>query len=167
MYAKQINNGWQNYTISQLRKDNPQISFPADPSDALLAEYGVYSVQIDPQPIYEVRYQRLIQGDLVEKNGVVTRGWTVEDIPATADMIKTEAQRRILHILPEWKQRNLIARAAELAIKGSQNWTPDEIEEVSVGQALWDQIKYIRVKSNEIETMNPIPVDYIHDKYWI
>lgn len=91
---------------------------------------------------------------------------TEEQQIITAQDVKSEAQRRILHILPEWKQRNLTARAAELAIKGVQNWSLDEQAEVVAGQALWDQIKIVRTKSDELEAMNPIPIDYSDDKYW-
>ena len=91
---------------------------------------------------------------------------TIEERVITVQEVKAEAQRRILHILPEWKQRNLTARAAELAIKGVQNWSLDEQAEVAAGQALWDQIKIVRTKSDELEAMNPIPIDYSDDKYW-
>lgn len=87
-------------------------------------------------------------------------------LPPTTDMVKQEAARRILIICPEWKQRNLTARAAELAIKGTANWTEQEQAEYAAGQAIWDRIKSVRVKSNEIESMNPIPFDYADDKHW-
>lgn len=32
------------YSLGQLRKDNPQTSFPKNPSEALLASYGVFPV---------------------------------------------------------------------------------------------------------------------------
>jgi len=92
---------------------------------------------------------------------------TVEERVITIQEVKAEAQRRIYEILPDWKQRNLTARAAELAIKGVENWTLEEQAEVAAGQALWDQIKIIRVKSDELESVNPIPVDYIDNKYWV
>lgn len=31
MHAKQINGEWQQYTLRQLRQDNPQVSFPIGP----------------------------------------------------------------------------------------------------------------------------------------
>lgn len=41
------------YSIGQFRKDNPQVSFPRDPSEALLALYGVYPVIRTDQPEYD------------------------------------------------------------------------------------------------------------------
>lgn len=87
--------------------------------------------------------------------------------PPTIAMVKQEAACRILVICPEWKQRNLTARAAELAIKGVANWTAEEQAEHAAGQAIWEQIKMVRTKSGELEVMTPIPVDYTDDKYWM
>lgn len=86
--------------------------------------------------------------------------------PPSSDMVKQEAARRILAICPKWMQRNLTARAAELAIKGPTNWTEQERAEHTAGQDIWDRIKLVRVKSNQIEAMAPIPPDYSDDKYW-
>lgn len=52
MYAK-IQNGSvvkSPYTIDDLKKDNPQTSFPINISDELLAEYGVVTVVVTPKP---------------------------------------------------------------------------------------------------------------------
>lgn len=166
MYAKQINGEWQQYTLRQLRKDNPQVSFPAEPSDATLAEYGVYPIATEVQPSYDPRYQRLAQGPLTEANGVVTRGWVVEDTPATAERVKEEAYRRIIAICPEWKQRNLTAQAAQLAKKGETNWTPKEQATWDAGEALWNQIAEIRAASDVIEAMDAIPVNFYDLPEW-
>lgn len=66
-------------------------------------------------------------------------------------LIKAEAARRILVICPDWKQRNLTARAAELAIKGAVNWTEAELAEIAAGQSIWDSIKAVRNRSNLLE----------------
>lgn len=86
----------------------------------------------------------------------------------TSEMVKAEAYRRIVAILPEWKQRNLTARAVELSMKvaGGSSLTIDEQAEWDAGSALWQRIKVIRAKSDEIEGMNPIPADYTNDSYW-
>lgn len=166
MYAKQNKGEWQQYTLHQLRKDNPQVSFPAEPSDALLAEYGMYPVSTEIQPEFDARWQRAIQGPLTKVGDVVTRGWLIEYITATTEMVKQESGRRILALCPEWKQRNLTAQAAQLAKKGEANWTPEESAAWADGEALWFKIAIIRDKSNTIENMDQIPVDYCLDVYW-
>jgi hypothetical protein len=87
--------------------------------------------------------------------------------PPTADMVKQEAGRRILAIAPEWRQINMLARAAELLRIGEPNWTLLQQAEVAAMDAAWADIEAIRAKSNAIEAMDPIPSDYAADKYWI
>jgi hypothetical protein len=87
--------------------------------------------------------------------------------PPTADMVKQEASRRILAIAPEYKQRNMLARSAELLRIGEANWTTEQQTEVTQMEAIWDQIKTIRTRSNELEIQNPIPTDYYDNKYWV
>ena len=107
------------------------------------------------------RHYQMIQ-EAIEAGETIT----VEERVITVQEVKAEAQRRIYEILPDWKQRNLTARAAELALKGAGSWTPDEQAEVAAGQALWDKIKAVRAASDVIEAMDPIPLDYTDDSYW-
>jgi len=167
MYVKLTNGQPEIYTIGQLRRDNPNTSFPKNIPDERLAEYDVYPVTVLDRPTTET-WQRATRNDLPTLlDGVWTLGWTVADIPATVEMVKAEAGRRIIAICPEWKQRNLTAQAAQLAKKGEANWTPEEQAAWDAGEALWNQIAAIRAKSDLLEAMNPIPVDYTLDTYWI
>ena len=45
-----IKDGQYPYSIAQLKQDNPQTSFPAEISDSLLAEFGVYKVESTEYP---------------------------------------------------------------------------------------------------------------------
>lgn len=80
--------------------------------------------------------------------------------------IKKEAARRILAILPEWKQRNLTAQAAVLSEKGRANWTDAEADAWDAGAAIWAEVSGIRAASNDLEALDPIPDDYTDNKYW-
>jgi hypothetical protein len=90
----------------------------------------------------------------------------IEAFPVSADAVKIEAYRRIVAICPEWRQRNLTARAAILADKGRALWSADERAAWDAGRALWDIIDAIRAASDAIEAMTPIPPDYTDDKHW-
>lgn len=69
--------------------------------------------------------------------------------------IKEEAGKRINEILPEMKQRNLLARMIELSNKDTL--TDDEQAEADAAQAVWDAINDIRETSNTAETaMTPV-----------
>lgn len=71
--------------------------------------------------------------------------------------VKDEAYRRIVTIVPEWKQRNLLAQAARLAKKGESNWTTEEQAAWDAGEAIWNQVKAIREASDTLEVLDPIP----------
>lgn len=87
----------------------------------------------------------------------------------TVALVKAEAERRILAIMPEYQQRNVMA----LALETIQQHGPDPAQWPSQLQAIntaamakWTQIKALRAKSDEIEGMSPIPADYKNDEYW-
>lgn len=86
--------------------------------------------------------------------------------PVTAQAVKDEAYRRIVAIVPEWRQRNLTARAAILSEKGRANWTAQELAEWEAGEALWARVKALRDASDVIEALDPIPQDYTADERW-
>ena len=79
------------YSVGQLRADNPQVSFPRDPSDALLAEWGVFPVAETTQPT--VTYaQNLAEAAPQRIDGVWTQVWRVTDASAGEIAERTAAQ---------------------------------------------------------------------------
>ena len=49
------------YTLGDLRRDNPQTSFPKKIGDALLASYGIYHVMPEPQPEHDPLVQTVVR----------------------------------------------------------------------------------------------------------
>lgn len=90
----------------------------------------------------------------------------IEPQVVTKRQVKDEAQRRIYVVAPQHVQANMTARGVELLHKGQANWSADDAAEATAGFAMFDAIKLVRSKSNEIEVMNPIPTDFTDDKYW-
>ena len=83
MYLK-LNNGVIEkypYSIGELRRDNPQTSFPATPTDELLAGWDVYPVVPTPQPSYDPLIQTIQEVNPVKKDGVWVQTWEVQDLP--------------------------------------------------------------------------------------
>ena len=80
--------------------------------------------------------------------------------------VKSEAERRILLISPLYRQLNDIRRAAEISSKAKSKRTNSEAEEFTEIQRINAQIDHIRTRSNEIEAMDPIPVDFTDDQHW-
>jgi len=67
------------YSIGQLRKDSPQVSFPKVPTVALLASYGVFPVTTTERPVYDPITQNLAEGAPTVTAGVWTQVWAVTD----------------------------------------------------------------------------------------
>lgn len=68
--------------------------------------------------------------------------------------VKGIARNKILSICPEWRQTNIVARGVEVLLKVVQGGalTNAEQAEIADGLVMWEQIKALRAKSNEIET---------------
>ena len=66
-------------------------------------------------------------------------------------LVKKTAQKKINSIMPEWKQRNLLAQSAILQDKGRENWTSAELKEWEDGETQWNKVKVLRAKSNDLE----------------
>jgi hypothetical protein len=84
------------YTLGHLRKDNPNTSFPANPSPDILAEFNVYPVQRVEQPEIDTLRQ-----NVSEKTPVLIDGkWAqvFEVVQASAEEIeqrKTDKNKEI------------------------------------------------------------------------
>lgn len=79
MYIK-VNNGIIEkypYSIGELRKDNPQTSFPKNPSESLLAEWNVYPVKQIDRPIYDAITQNITEGNPIKLNDEWVQNWIV------------------------------------------------------------------------------------------
>jgi hypothetical protein len=67
------------YSIGQLRRDNPQISFPKNPTDQLLAAYGVYPLVRTERPEYNTVTHNLTEGTPEKVEGVWVQTWLVTE----------------------------------------------------------------------------------------
>ena len=79
MYLKIVEGSAQEYSLAQLRQDNPNVSFPALPSDAVLAGFDVFPFTEDEVPVHDPRNQTLSAGAFYQVGEEWHRGWTVTD----------------------------------------------------------------------------------------
>jgi hypothetical protein len=93
MFIKLTNGVPTPYTIGQLRRDNPQTSFPKDIPDEMLASYDVYPVKRTPAPAYNELTQLIRVLDPVEIDGVWTQQWEVMDLPVDQQIENLKAAR--------------------------------------------------------------------------
>lgn len=100
------------YSIGDLRRDNPQTSFPTNPSMETLAEYGVFPVQSAKQPD-SVYTKNVTENHPQLVNGAWVQTWLVEDASAeevqqrTNDKVASvRAERNSLIADCDWTQLN-------------------------------------------------------------
>lgn len=89
MYVKTSNGAVEQYpyTLGDLRRDNPNTSFPKSISDTVLASYGVYPVTKEDRPSFDERTQAITRNTTpTQTGGVWSIGWTVTD--RTAEQIQ-------------------------------------------------------------------------------
>ena len=78
MFVKVTNGTAESYTIGQLRRDNPQVSFPKSIDTNALAQFDVYPASVADEPSYDDRTQFLQRSvNATDINGVWTYTWTV------------------------------------------------------------------------------------------
>lgn len=93
-----INNGQIEkypYSYDILKAENPQTSFPAEPSKALLAEWDVYPVQQVEQPTYTYK-QNIVEDTPIFDGNKWVQVWSVTDKPqieldAIHEQLRSEA----------------------------------------------------------------------------
>lgn len=123
MYIKTINGAYEKpYSIGQLRKDNPNTSFPKYPTDALLAEWGVYPVAAASQPSHNPSIEKVVEDTPVNVAGTWTQVWKV--ISRSADEIADIANQQASSIRTE--------RDGKLA---ASDWT--QVADAPVDKAAW------------------------------
>lgn len=93
MFIKLTNGIPETYTIGQLRRDNPQTSFPKDIPAGTLAAYGVYPVKRVPAPSHNALIQLIRVVDPVQIDGEWTQQWEVVGLPVDQQIENLKAAR--------------------------------------------------------------------------
>lgn len=73
------------YGADVLRRDNPQTSFPKNPTDELLAEYNMYPVKQTARPEHDTITQNLTEGTPVRQKTRNADGAFKADKPTTPE----------------------------------------------------------------------------------
>ena len=81
MHLKLTNGVPAKYTLGQLRRDNPQTSFPKLIPDELLASYDVYPYTRPKPDEYDSLTWRLIDDEFVNVNGAWMLPYKLEALP--------------------------------------------------------------------------------------
>lgn len=68
----------EKYSIQKLRADNPNVSFPTDPTEATLAEWGVFTLHAGVQPVVD-HTKNITEGQPQLIDGKWTQTWVTSD----------------------------------------------------------------------------------------
>ena len=103
MYIKLTNGRPETYSIGQLRRDNPRISFPKNPTYELLSTFDVYEVVTAPEPSIDSKTHRHISS-VEQVNGKWTQIWRVEPLPREIASANVRGLRDRLLAASDWTQ---------------------------------------------------------------
>lgn len=104
MFAK-VTNGQIDqypYTVGDLRRDNPNTSFPRVLSAETLAQHGLVQVQPATRPDVDTLTHRGRETTPVQQGGAWVQQWTVEPYADAADRVRAERNRRLA--ASDWTQ---------------------------------------------------------------
>lgn len=110
------------YSIEDLRRDNPNTSFPSNISDLELSSWDVFPVSIRPAPQHNLASQNCRQTDPVLESGEWVMKWEVT--PASAEEI---AERAAV-------QASMV-RAERTRLLAASDWT--QLIDAPVNSADW------------------------------
>jgi len=121
MYIRIVNDHPEEYSIDQLKRDNPMVSFPSDISNDILAAYGVYPVKLTEPPMKNPK-KDIVQLAPVFINGEWCQKWgqttiSSKEIKNRANKAVRDARRDAY--LPMSEQLDMMYWDA---INGTSNW---------------------------------------------
>lgn len=110
------------YSIGDLRRDNPNTSYPRNPSDTVLASWNVFPVTDKPTPAYNPATQNCNQVNPTLIDGKWEMAWAVT--PATSEQIAERTSAKESEVR---QQRNQLLSACD--------WT--QLPDAPVLRATW------------------------------
>ena len=102
MHLRLTNGTPAKYTLGQLRRDNPQTSFPKQIPDDLLASYDVYPYTRPIAPEYDSLTHRLTDGAFEQVDGSWVLPYVVEQQPLEQAELNIRSRRDGLLQETDW-----------------------------------------------------------------
>lgn len=95
MYVLIENNAVKQYPYGAdvLRRENPQISFPNNPTDEMLAAFNVFPVKPTERPEFDAMNQKLDEGTPEKVAGSWVQVWNVSPLSAEEVALQQQALR--------------------------------------------------------------------------
>ena len=118
MYVKVTNGVVEKYpySIGDLRKDNPNVSFPKNPSNDVLANWGVYPVIDTPEPSYNFATQSAVWDTPTLVSGQWVHTWKVVSISVEEQQNRRKAKENDVR-----QQRNKLLAETDWRFRSDMN----------------------------------------------
>lgn len=116
MFVKVINGAASQYpyTMNDLRRENPQTSFPKQVPASTLEAYGVYPVRQNPAPRFDNKTHRVL--DSVKfVDGVWVQQWEVVELQHNAACTNVRQYRNTLLHSTDWMALADVVMPVEIA----------------------------------------------------
>ena len=101
------------YTLGNLRRDNPQTSFPKQIPSAIFENYGVYSVTESDRPSYDHLVQSLVRGTPVYSDSWNV-SYTAENLPQDQAETNIRSNRDNLLSDTDWMALSDVTMSTEM-----------------------------------------------------
>jgi len=154
------------YSIGQLRKDNPQVSFPKYPTDDLLAAYNVFPVAPTEQPAFDRATEKVQEGTPALESGQWVQVWnttplTPEEqqqyLQGLQDDIASQTQQR-LDSFAKTRNYDGILSLCTYATSANPKFRQEGLYGVEVRDSTWAKLYEILA---EVEAgTRPVPSGY-------
>jgi hypothetical protein len=102
MHIKLTNGEPETYSIGQLRRDNPQTSFPKNPTPELLARWNMFPVKELARPSYNPQTHYLKQSAFYQVGGNWQVHYSAEPLPQAQVEQAMRAERDRLLAESDW-----------------------------------------------------------------
>lgn len=131
MYVKLSNDRPERYSVTQLRRDSPQTSLPKNPSDDLLAKFGVYPLAATPEPEHDNSTQRVVEDTPVLLDGAWQQAWKV------VDLTPEELASKAVQLREEAKSdRQAAVDATKVTVSSGKVFDGDETSQTRMARAI-------------------------------
>lgn len=95
-YVRLVGGTPEEYSISRLKRDNPNVSFPERITGAILASYDMYEMVDADKPTHDSWSQEVVKGPIKYTGGRYTQTWEAVDRPDDALAAQARHQRNKL-----------------------------------------------------------------------
>lgn len=154
------------YRLSDLRRDNPNVSFPVQPTNEMLAEWGVFPVVPTDIPQSDPLTQTVTEDIPALIDGVWVQVWEVrnasaEEVAERQEAVRAEVTARVQKRLDDFAMTrgyDNIVSACSYATSTHAKYGPEGRYCVEARENTWDVM--FAIEADVIAGNRPMPLSY-------